>query len=143
MPEIFEASLEVTAPEAVKINCIGIAKSGNTPDEGITAPLLYVEDGLEANLLEAEGKILLLTGAANPEVLKRMRESGAVGYIACHGSIYDPEEMIPELRTRSERRKKTSRASSEIGDRNTAAAKPRRSYQGKAAATYRIHSESL
>ena len=106
MPEIFEASLEVTAPEAVKINCIGIAKSGNTPDEGITAPLLYVEDGLEANLLDAEGKILLLTGAANPDVLKRMRESDAVGYIACHGSIYDPEEMIPELRPRSERRKK-------------------------------------
>ncbi len=101
-PEIHEAKLTVDGNE---IHCIGIGKSGNTPDEGVCGPLLYVEDGLEANLLDAKGKILLLTGMAKPEVLERMRKSGALGYIACHGSLYDPAEMIPELRTRSERRK--------------------------------------
>lgn len=105
MPEIHEVSLTVTKPEVCRINCIGIGKSGNTPDEGLCGPMLYVEDGMEANLLDAKGKILLLSGPAKPEVLKRMRESGALGYIACHGSIYDPAEMIPEIRTRNEGRK--------------------------------------
>lgn len=106
MPEIHEAKLEVTKPELCEINCIGIGKSGVTPDEGVAGPLLYIEDGMEANLVDAKGKILLLSGMAKPEVLKRMRKSGALGYIACHGSLYDPEEMIPEIRTRNERRKK-------------------------------------
>lgn len=105
MPEIHEAKLEVTKPEHCEIRCIGIGKSGVTPDEGLCGPLLYIEDGMEANLVDAKGKILLLSGAAKPEVLERMRKSGALGYIACHGSLYDPEEMIPEIRTRSERRK--------------------------------------
>ena len=105
MPEIHEAKLTVTKPEVCDIRCVGIGKSGNTPDEGVTGPLLYIEDGLEANLIDAKGKILLLTGMAKPEVLERMRKSGALGYIACHGSLYDPEEMIPEIRTRNERRK--------------------------------------
>lgn len=104
-PEILEASLTVSGPVSGPIHCIGIGKSGNTPDEGVTGPLLYIEDGMEANLLGAEGKILLLTGTTKPEVLERMRKSGALGYIACFGSIYDPEEMIPELRTRNEFRK--------------------------------------
>lgn len=105
MPEVHEAKLTVTKPETCAINCIGIGRSGVTPDEGISGPMLYVEDGMEANLLDAKGKILLLSGPAKPEVLERMRKSGALGYIACHGSIYDPEEMIPEIRTRNERRK--------------------------------------
>ncbi len=101
-PEIHEASLTANG-EA--IHCIGIGKSGTTPDEGISGKLLYVEDGMEANMLGAEGKILLLTGMAKPEVLERMRKSGAIGYIACFGSIYDADEVKPELRTRNERRK--------------------------------------
>lgn len=105
MPEIHEAKLEITKPEACAINCIGIGKSGVTPDEGICGPLLYVENGMDANLLDAKGKILLLSGPAKPEVLASMRKSGALGYIACHGSLFDPEEMIPEIRTRNERRK--------------------------------------
>ena len=104
-PEVLEAKLTVNGSNACEIHCIGIGKSGNTSDEGVTGEVLYIEDGLEANLLNAEGKVLLLTGTANPDVLERMRKSGAVGYIACFGSIYDPEEMIPELRTRNERRK--------------------------------------
>ncbi len=101
-PEIHEAKLIANGEE---IHCIGIGKSGNTPDEGLTGKLLYVEDGLDCNMLDAEGKVLLLTGMAKPEVLERMRKSGALGYIACFGSIYDAEEVKPELRTRNERRK--------------------------------------
>ena len=106
-PEVQEAKLVAhTADGDVEFTCIGIGKSGQTPDEGFTAPLLYAEDGLEANLIDAKGKILLLNAGVNPQNMKKIRECGALGYISCHGSLYDPEEMIPEIRTRNEFGKK-------------------------------------
>ena len=33
--------------------------------------------------------------------MKKMHDDGAVGYIQIFGSIYDPEEMWPEIRTRN------------------------------------------
>ena len=106
-PEVLEAKLVAhTADGDVEFNCIGIGKSGNTPEEGITAPLMYAEDGLEANLLGAEGKILLLNAGIMPPNMDKIRKCGALGYISCHGSLFDPEEMIPEIRTRNEFGKK-------------------------------------
>lgn len=105
MPLIHEAKLTVNGSEPCEIYCLGVGQSGNTPDEGLTGPLLYVENGMAANLIDAKGKILLLTGGIGADVLERMRKSGALGYIMCHGSIYDPEEMIPEIRTKCEYRK--------------------------------------
>jgi len=104
MPLIHEAKLTVNGPEACDIYCLGVGQSGNTPDEGLTGPLLYIENGMAANLIDAKGKILLLTSGINADVLARMRKSGALGYIMCHGSIYDPEEMVPEIRTKCEYR---------------------------------------
>ena len=104
MPEIFEAKFKVTKPVEFEFNCIGVGKSGTTPDEGISAPFAYVETGMDANLLDVKGKIVLLTGG-KPDVMEKLRKSGAVGYILTHGSLYDSEEMIPELRTRNARKK--------------------------------------
>lgn len=99
-PEIFEAKFMVTKPEQFEFNCIGIGKSGETSDEGICGPLCYVENGLDANLLDAKGKIVLLTGGA-PDVMEKIKKAGAIGYIVTHGSLFDPEEMVSELRTRN------------------------------------------
>ena len=98
-PEIYEAKLTVTKPETVSFHCIGIGRSGTTGDEGISAPLVYVENGMEANLLDVKGKIVLLTGG--PDVMERLKKAGAIGYIQTHGSLFDTPEMIPELRTRN------------------------------------------
>ena len=103
-PEIYEAKFKVTKPVECEFTCIGVGKSGTTPDEGISAPLVYVENGMDANLLDAKGKIVLLTGGA-PDVLEKVSKAGAVGYIQIHGSLFDPEEMIPEIRTRNIRKK--------------------------------------
>ena len=35
----------------------------------------------------------------------QINKAGAVGYIQVHGSLFDPEEMIPEIRTRNARKK--------------------------------------
>lgn len=99
-PEVIHASFKVTKPVECEFTCIGIGKSGNTPEEGISAPLCYVEDGMDANLLDVKGKIALLTGSA-PNIMERLSKAGALGYIGIHGSLFDPEEMKPEIRTRN------------------------------------------
>ena len=103
-PEIYEAKFKVTKPVEFEFNCIGLGKSGTTPDEGISAPLVYVETGLDANLLDVKGKIVLLTGG-KPDTMEKIRKAGAVGYIITHGSLFDSEEMVSELRTRNARKK--------------------------------------
>lgn len=99
-PEITVAKFKVTKPIEHEFHCIGIGKSGQTPDEGISAPLCYVENGMDANLLDVKGKIVLLTGGA-PDTMEKIKKAGAVGYIQIHGSLFDTEEMIPEIRTRN------------------------------------------
>lgn len=104
MPEVYEATFEVTKPIYCKFNCVGIGKSGVTPEEGISAPLCYVENGMDANLLDVKGKIVLLTGG-EAGVIEKVTKAGAVAYIQVHGSLFDPEEMVTEIRKRSARKK--------------------------------------
>ena len=101
MPEILEVSLVVTAPTPMTIPCIGIGKSGQTVDEGIVAPFVYAEDGLAANLMDCKGKIVLLTGALKPEVKEALKKAEVAGVIQAIGSLYDPQELIDELRPRN------------------------------------------
>lgn len=103
-PEIYEAKFKVTKPVEYEFTCIGVGKSGNTPDEGVSAPLCYVENGMAANLLDVKGKIVLLTGG-DPDTIGKVQKAGAVGYIQIHGSLFDSEEMIKEIRTRNIRKK--------------------------------------
>lgn len=100
MPEVQEVKFMVTKPFEEEFICIGIGKSGYTDDEGIKGPLCYVENGMDANLLDVKGKIALLTGNT-PNIMENLVKAGAIGYIGIHGSLYDPEEMISEIRTRN------------------------------------------
>lgn len=104
-PKINEVCLRVLEPVECSFNCVGIGKSGNTSDEGITAPLCYIENGLDANLVDVTGKIVLLTGG-KPEVLEKVKKAGAAAYIQIFGSLFDSKEMIKEIRPRNIRNKK-------------------------------------
>lgn len=104
-PEIYKAELKAVEPMECSINCVGIGKSGYTTEEGITAPLSYVENGLDANLVDVKGKIVLLTGG-KPEVVEKLKKAGALGYIQIFGSLFDPIEMVSEIRPRNIRNKK-------------------------------------
>lgn len=103
-PEIEKAVLTVTKPNKLNINCVGIGKSGVTSDEGISAPLCYVENGMDANLLDVKGKIVLLTGG-QPDTVEKLKKAGAVAYIQVFGSLFDSEEMIKEIRPRNAHKK--------------------------------------
>jgi hypothetical protein len=103
-PIIYEASLKVVSPVEADIHCIGIGRSGVTPDEGITAPFAYVENAMDANLLDVKGKIVLLTGQEK-DTVKKLAKAGALGYICVHGSLFDEEAMVKEIRTRNIRKK--------------------------------------
>lgn len=100
MPEVTEAKIKMTKPYELEFTCVGIGKSGTTPDEGISGELCYVENGMDANLLDVEGKIVLLTGGA-PDVMEKIKKAGALAYIQVHGSLFDSEEMVKEIRTRN------------------------------------------
>lgn len=101
MPNIEKASLEIKGVETFNVTCEGIGNSGVTSEEGISAPLCYVENVLDANILDVKDKIVLISGPVKPDQMKKMHELGALGYIQIFGSIYDPEEMWPEIRTRN------------------------------------------
>lgn len=103
-PVIYEARLSTVSPIEWDIHCIGIGKSGTTPDEGICGPFCYIENGLDANLLDVKGKIVLITGGA-PDTMEKIKKAGAIGYISTFGSLFDSEEMSKEIRTRNAHKK--------------------------------------
>lgn len=105
MPEIQEVFMAVTKPEYKEYHVIGIGKSGQTPDEGICAPFVYIENALDANLVDVKGKICLVTGRMMPETTEKLAKKGALGYIAIHGSFYDEASLKDELRPRNTRSK--------------------------------------
>ena len=103
-PEIYEAKFKVVKPVEREFVCIGIGNSGVTPDEGIIAPICYVENGMDANLLDVKGKIVLLTGG-EPNTVEKLVKAGALAYVQVHGSLFDTEEVKTEIRTRNARKK--------------------------------------
>ncbi|MBR0129913.1 MAG: M20/M25/M40 family metallo-hydrolase [Firmicutes bacterium] len=81
----------------------GIPYSGNTPDEGITAPFKFVNTTEEdADLADIKGKIVITLGAGvRDNNLKKMKEKGAVAFIAIHGGLYDDERIHKGPRIRA------------------------------------------
>lgn len=95
---ITEASLEVLEPERKSYPVIGIGKTASTPDEGVTGGFKYIEDGLDANLLDIEGKIVLVQGRVTPDIIKKLKDKGALAYIQLAGNIYEEDSIRHELR---------------------------------------------
>lgn len=99
-PKTSKIEFKVTKPNELSINCVAIGKSGSTGDEGITAPFIYVESGLDANLVDVKGKIALTTSGKR-DIIENLHKAGALAHIHTFGSFYDPEEMVTELRPRN------------------------------------------
>lgn len=81
--------LKVTEPyekeyEVTPYNC-----SISTPEGGIEADFVYVEDCLDANLVDVKGKFVLINKRPNPELYKKLVKAEVAGYITMCGTIMD------------------------------------------------------
>lgn len=86
--DVLRAELEVLSPFHKKYEVIGFKRSADTPDEGLTAGFLYVEDAAEALLQDARGKIVL-TNDIRRNAYERIVKAGAAGVITWSGDFSD------------------------------------------------------
>ena len=93
-----EAKLVVLEPEYREFPVIGIGKTANTPEEGVIGGFKYIENALDANITDVEGKVVMMQGRAKPELYEELVKKGAVGYIAIGGNMYEDESIKNELR---------------------------------------------
>lgn len=80
------ASLIVDGKE---IECSGVKMSGSTPSGGIEKEFVYIEDGLDANTLDINDKIVMINGRMGLKTYKKLVEKKAAGFICFGGSVYD------------------------------------------------------
>lgn len=96
--KISEATLEVLEPEYCCYPVIGIGKTPSTPKDGLTGGFKYIENVKEANLIDIKDKIVLLQGRVMPDMMKKIVEKGALGYIMIAGDFYEEDSIKHELR---------------------------------------------
>jgi len=90
--KITKASLKVVEPyekeyEITPYNC-----SISTPESGIIADFVYIEDGLDVNLVDLKGKFVLINKRPDPKLYKKLIEADIVGYITMSGTAIDEED---------------------------------------------------
>ena len=86
---VLSAKLSVLEPYSQEYIVTGYGRTGSTGSDGLTADLLYVGEGSETDLLEAEGKIVLLNGRASLEVYERLCKAKVAGMIVISGAVFD------------------------------------------------------
>lgn len=88
---VSQCALEVTEPyqKSYPVRAYLRCQSVNAEAE-----ILYGEDALEVNLLEAKGKILLINGGINKDNYERLAKSGAVCVVTGCGNSREPAENV-------------------------------------------------
>lgn len=81
--------LKVTEPYQKEYVVTGYGRCGNTPENGMKAPFLYVENGDDISLSLAKGKIVMVNGRVSGELYQRLVTAGAVGFVGVEGSPLD------------------------------------------------------
>lgn len=87
--EMESAELTILEPYEKTYTVTAYKCAQNTPEEGLVADFLYVEDALEANLADARGKIVLVNGYLRLPVYKRLIEAGVAGLVSMSGTLLD------------------------------------------------------
>ena len=97
---ILEARLVVTEPYQKEYSVVGCAGCGSTPENGLEAPFLYVENGDEISLAYARGKIVLVNGIVRKAFYQKLVEAGATGFVMLSGTPIDEgEDLRPARRS--------------------------------------------
>ena len=97
---ILEARLVVTEPYQKEYSVVGCAGCESTPENGLEAPFLYVENGDEISLAYARGKIVLVNGIVRKAFYQKLVEAGAAGFVMLSGTPIDEgEDLRPARRS--------------------------------------------
>lgn len=84
-----EAEFEILEPYQKKYTVRGYQCSENTPEEGLTADFVYVQDGDPVDLINAKGKIVLVNGFLRVPLYRTLLKAGVAAIITMDGSLLD------------------------------------------------------
>ena len=98
-----EAVLEILEPFHQEYPVTGYQCAENTPEGGLTAEFVYVENGTDVDLADVKGKIVLVNGFMRVPLFKRLMKAGVAGIVTMEGQLRDKREET-DLATRKLRR---------------------------------------
>lgn len=101
--DIETATFEILEPFHQEYQVTGYKCAQNTPEGGLTADFLYIENGLDANLLDAAGKIVLVNGYLRVPLFRKLMKAGVAGIVTMEGELRDKVEET-DLSTRALRK---------------------------------------
>ncbi len=81
-----EAHIQILEPYHAELEASAVGLSGSTPNEGLEAPLRYVETGQAEFLHDIKGAILLATGSGGSKGYERAKKKGALGTLLINGA---------------------------------------------------------
>ncbi len=91
--EVEVAEFEILEPFQKTYKVTGYKSCMETPEDGITAEFMYVENVLDVNLIDAKGKIVLLNAYLRLPVYKMLLEAGVAGIVSFSGTmLLSPED---------------------------------------------------
>ena len=94
-----EARLEILEPFQMEVPVTGYQCAENTPEGGLTAEFVYVENGTDVDLRDAKGKIVLVNGFMRVPLFRRLMKAGVAGIVTMEGELRDKREET-DLSTR-------------------------------------------
>ena len=98
-----EATLEILEPFHQEYPVTGYQCAENTPEEGLTAEFVYVENGTDVDLADVKGKIVLVNGYMRVPLFRKLMKAGVAGIVTMEGELRDNREET-DLATRKLRR---------------------------------------
>ena len=87
-----EATLEILEPFQQEYPVTGYQCAENTPEGGLTAEFVYVENATDVDLQDVQGKIVLVNGFMRVPLYKKLMKAGVAGIVTMEGELRDRRE---------------------------------------------------
>lgn len=98
-----EAEFSICAPFEKKYRVRAYLNGAVTPEEGITAPFLYVEKGDDISLADAKGAVVMICETVREQMCEKLLQAKVAGFVTVCGSPLDQgEDRLPVRYRRKE-----------------------------------------